>query len=226
MGREKGEIWQVGCRAVSKRDTSFSAWLRDNDELQIRMNEKVLRNLSATLQRLMLCQGCMNTHPYFPAENAIHISYSSVITSHLVMQNKCPWNDFCIKLEDKTKHEISLLHKARAAHMMFCVMALFPTSGSSQKAQKRYKRIEFITGCRASIRGALCLQSATANPFKSWKEREKSSTFKDNVKEKCTCTERRAGVKTTPKNTLKAFNESAYNWVIWWTPNIQHVHFG
>ncbi len=142
------------------------------------------------------------------------------------MQNKCPWNDSCIKLDDKTKHEMSLLHKAGAAHMMFCVMALFPTSGSSQKAQKRYKRTEFITGCRVSIRGALCLQSTTANPFKSCKEREKSSTFKDNVKEKCTCTEWRARVKTTPKNTLEAFNESAHNGVIWWTPSNQRVHSG
>lgn len=59
----KSEIWQAGCRAVSKRDTSFSAWLRDNDELQIRMNEKVLRNLSATLQSLMLRQGCWTPPP-------------------------------------------------------------------------------------------------------------------------------------------------------------------
>ena len=66
MGREKSKIWQVGCRAVSKRDTSFSAWLGDNDGAQIRMNEKVLRNLSATLQRPMLCQGCRTHIPIFP----------------------------------------------------------------------------------------------------------------------------------------------------------------
>lgn len=66
MWGEKSEIWQVGCRAVSKRDTSFSAWPRDNDEPQIRMNEKVLRNLSATLQRLMLCQGCWTHITIFP----------------------------------------------------------------------------------------------------------------------------------------------------------------
>lgn len=159
MGREGGEIWQVGYRAVSKRDTSFSAWLRDNDEPQIRMNEKVLRNLSATLQRPTLCQGCWTRNFYFPAENAIHISYTSVIMLHLVMQNKSPWNDICMKLDDKMKKKkklFSLLDKACALHMMFSVMAAFLTSGSSQKkAQKRYKRTEFITGCRVSMRSPL-----------------------------------------------------------------------
>lgn len=92
-----------------------------------------------------------------------------------------------------------LLHKARAAHMMFCVMALFPTSGSSQKAQKWYKRIEFITGCRASIRGALCLQSTTAGPFKSCKERKK----KQHLQRYC---QRKTGVykvKSQSKNYTK-----------------------
>lgn len=89
---------------------------------------------------------------------------------------KCPWNDFCIKWNGKTKQkqkDISLLHKAWAAQIMFCVMALVPTSGSSQTAQKRYKRTEFITGCRVSRRGALCLQSTTASRFKSCKERKR-----------------------------------------------------
>lgn len=71
------------------------------------------------------------------------------------------------------------------AHMMFCVVApFFPTSGSSQKAQRRYKRIEFITGYIASIRGAYrAPQPAPLNHVR----REKNSTSKDNVKEKmCT----------------------------------------
>lgn len=196
MWREKSEIWQVGCRAVSKRDTSFSAWLRDNDEPQIRMNGKVLRNLSAMFQRPMLCQGCWTHITIFPQKNATHI-YTSVITLHLVMQNKCPWNEFCIKMDDKIKIN-SLLHKARVAHMMF--YGTVPHIWKQSKTAEEVQRTEFITGCRTSIKGALCLQSTTAKPFKSRKER-KSRTFKDNDKEKCTRTKRRARVKTTPKNT-------------------------
>lgn len=53
------------------------------------------------------------------------------------MQNKRAGKDSCMKLDDK-KHnntktgQIPLLHKAWTAHVMFCVMPVFPTSGSSQ----------------------------------------------------------------------------------------------
>lgn len=56
-------------RAAFKRDTSFSAWLRDDDEAQIRMNEKVPTNLSAALQKPALRQGCLTHISYIPAEN-------------------------------------------------------------------------------------------------------------------------------------------------------------
>lgn len=142
MGREKSEIWQVGCRPVSKRDTLFSAWLRDNDEPQIRMKEEVPRNLSGALQRLMLRQGCFALPRFhFPAENVTRICYTTVITLHLVMQNECPWNGFCIKLDDKTKEkENSLLYKAWAAtHDVLCqgpVPHIWKQSKSTEEVQK------------------------------------------------------------------------------------------
>lgn len=50
-----------------------------------------------------------------------------------------------IKLDDKTKERgISLLYKARAAHMMCCVMALFSTSGNGQKRKKNKKSLEEV----------------------------------------------------------------------------------
>ena len=166
MGREKSEIWQVGCRAVSKRDTSFSAWLGDNDEPQIRMNEKVLRNLSAMLQRPMRCQGCWTHIPIFPStENAIHIPYTNVIILHLVMQNKCLGNDFTIKLDDKKKRRNSFVAWSMGCtHDVLCHGSAPHIWKQSEKAQKRYKRIESITGCRVSKREAH--KACRAQPFK------------------------------------------------------------
>lgn len=71
---------------AAKRYNSFSAWLRDNGELQIRINEKVLRNLSATLRRLTLCQGCLTHIPIFQLKMEPLSSHKTVITLHLVMQ--------------------------------------------------------------------------------------------------------------------------------------------
>lgn len=175
MGREGSEIWQVGYRAVSKRDTSFSAWLRDNDEPQIRMNEKVLRNLSATLQRPMLCQGCWTRNFYFPAENAFHISYTSVIMLHLVMQNKSPWNDICMKLDDKMKKKKNyFLCWIKHALCTWCLVS-WQRSSHLEAVKKKHRRgTKGLNSLLAAewAWGALCLQNTTANAFKSRKERE------------------------------------------------------
>lgn len=61
-------------RPAFKRDTSFSAWLTGDDEAQIRMNEKVLANASATLQKLALRQGRLTPISYIPAENVTPIT--------------------------------------------------------------------------------------------------------------------------------------------------------
>lgn len=52
-----------------KRDTSFSAWLRDDDEARMRTNEKVPTNLSAAPQTLVLRQGRLTHLSDIPAEN-------------------------------------------------------------------------------------------------------------------------------------------------------------
>lgn len=53
-------------RPVVKRDTWFSAWLRDDDEAQIRMNAKVSTNLSTVLQKLALRQGRLTHSSHIP----------------------------------------------------------------------------------------------------------------------------------------------------------------
>lgn len=44
-------------RPAFRRDASFSAWLGEDDEEQIRMNERLPTNLSAALQKPALLQG-------------------------------------------------------------------------------------------------------------------------------------------------------------------------
>lgn len=52
-----------------RRDASFPAWLRDDDEEQIRMNETLPTNPSAALQKPALLQGRAAHFPYRPAGN-------------------------------------------------------------------------------------------------------------------------------------------------------------
>lgn len=65
------------------------------------------------------------------------------------------------------KGSLCCVKSAGCTHDILCHGTVPHIWEQSKKAQKRYKGIEFITGCRASIRGALCLQSATTRPFKS-----------------------------------------------------------
>lgn len=129
-----------------------------------------------------------------------YISYTRVIMLRLVMQNKCPANEFCIKLDDKTNiihNFVPALHRAWAAHMMVCVMALFPHIWNQSNTTSEVQNWIHYRLPKERIRGALCLQ------YQSFQ----GSFFKGNDKRR----ERRAGVKTTPKDTLKAFQSSACN---------------
>lgn len=73
---------KIDRRPAFRRDTSFSAWLGDDDEEQIRMNEKVPTNLPATLRKPALLQGRLTHISYIPAENVPHNSNLAVITMH------------------------------------------------------------------------------------------------------------------------------------------------
>lgn len=146
------EIWQVGCRAVSKRDTSFSAWLRDNDEPQIRMNEKVLRNLSAMLRRPAL-SGPQRMQVW------LHWRWSWKINALQI--------HFCTKMLDERK-----LKRKRCRKHVLRAWLRRPHLEAVKSHSRGTK--EWIHYC---IKGDLCLASAAAQPFKSRKGR-KSSPFK------------------------------------------------
>lgn len=88
--RGKDEIWQVFCRQKSRTVTlQVFAWMRDNNEPQVRINGKLQRILPAAFPRPDAPQRSPNTHSSFPTENLIGVSYTAAITARLVMKSKC-----------------------------------------------------------------------------------------------------------------------------------------
>lgn len=104
-------------RPVFKRDTWFSAWLRDDDEAQIRMNAKVSTNLSTVLQKVALRQGRLTHISHIPAEN-VCLSPPPSLSNERTRTHSCTLSGV----------EQTQTTEERAARMKICI----PTSGSSQ----------------------------------------------------------------------------------------------
>lgn len=74
-------------RPAFRRDASFSAWLRDDDEEQIRMNEEGPTNLRAALPEPALRQGRLTPISLLPAAITAHSARQKPALSRPFLQS-------------------------------------------------------------------------------------------------------------------------------------------